>query len=59
LLPWADVGPVDPAAYINAMKERYTEVFGDPDDPEFQKEIARGVAFLKRGNTTCQSDQMH
>ena len=59
LLPWADVGPVDLAEYIHAMQGKYAEVFGDPDDPEYQKEIERGIAYLKRGNNACPPDQIH
>jgi len=49
-LPWADVGPVGLGEYIHSMKVKYAEVFGDEDDPEFQKNLANAVAYLKRSN---------
>ena len=50
LMPWENVGPTELVDVVQSMKQRYIEVFGDPDDPEFQKEIERTAAFLRRGD---------
>lgn len=47
-LPWLATEPEDPRQYIENMRQKYIEVFGDPADPEFQKEIARTCAYLQR-----------
>lgn len=52
-MPWLDVRPRSPAETIAAMRDKYVRTFGDPKDPEFQKEMKRLLDYWesnKRAN---------
>ena len=51
VMPWLDTGPTDLRDYVESARQQYIETFGDPADPEFQKEIEKTCAFLRRGTT--------
>ena len=48
LTPWEATQATDLHDVIRDMHKQYVEVFGDPEDPEYQKEIERTIAYLTR-----------
>jgi hypothetical protein len=41
IMPWIDTGPEDTKEKLEAMRERYIETWGDPQDPAYQAEMQR------------------
>ena len=43
--PWGDWAPPDPQELAAQMHEEYVATFGDPQDPEFDAEMDRLIAY--------------
>jgi hypothetical protein len=41
IMPWMVTGPASLEEVIPAMRQKYEEVYGDPDDPVFAAELQR------------------
>lgn len=49
IAPWLEkTSAPDLHEYVTQARQQYVATFGDPDDPEVQKEIARTCAYLER-----------
>ena len=53
LFPWEEHRPRTLREIAAGMRQQYVDQFGDPNDPEFQKEMAKTIAHLRglRGET--------
>jgi hypothetical protein len=47
LMPWQETGPKNLAEAIPAMRQRYVDIFGDPQSPEFKESEQRLLDYWK------------
>jgi len=50
IMPWLDAGPKNLQEALPAMRKRYTELFGDPDSPEFKAELQQLLDYWDERN---------